>query len=767
MTVLPSTGTPQEVTLNSPCCEIKVPVKWVPPFRCVDVPILVDKNGNGKLDVVNYVHNANPADPDDPTEFFPDFEGYARAFLGSCYNATTFYNTYMEGWPEGTFNLMVYHMLTDKYKCDNSYSGTKGTPIQDSVQAAKGKIYNDCGEEIGEYTANGITPGCDNGNCPQYRCEDLFNCWTSQLAMLKARLCMNTGIDDQSPYNVSSGFDNESGDPKEHDDQFDKNMGGGFFLMRWIAKAAVSKRMRDLQASSSPNSIQPEYKQHLVQDFLNCTGYRFAKILTPYDPVPLPADQGPGVSYNVPADGYNFGNTSDWNDAKKSNGDYYYQPFEDWKPGVRSGATNPNTIDSKGFFPNIKNPIYAFKYFEYAFEADSNYQDLEALTCYSDPNDCYLTFDGENAPVKIPCCVTINTDGSYNFASCYFDTEYPNLDSLPLDDNYGKPTSGVIIQNGVKGKLVVNNFCDGGRMQCLYTKDYWSCGERNAFYLALKSYQIPDPSYYVVFERDCDFMKTPFKWYNNLNAETNGFPDIVSESEKNYLGSSHSFTGPIDMLHLDGSVNNNPVSVLDNELAKMKFGCLKKCEERRTEFEKMLRDTLLSKCYVIGGCKTSEDDNIIPEADFQAMVDELVNTCGSLCNVNTYTCLAPQVCRRLKTSKRITGTNLSVNPLYLGSGGGSVSGSADNCPLVSGQGYYDCSGDNTTSFCQYTKYLQATTWHMEIEFPSMCPGSEPPKFTCAPGGDTCVDKDSYVSKPGEPVESVVSGAIQVNVQVNE
>jgi hypothetical protein len=787
--IRPRTGTPRQMTLTTPCCSsINVPIDWTPPFNCPPVPKLVDKNGNGVLEVRPYSQASNPDSLNDPTEFFPDFEGYARVFLGDCYDSATFYSQYMEGWKPGEFNLMIYHMLTDQYNCTNNFPGQKVQSTSDSLQSIKGDILDECGNKIGSYSTAGVSTGCTTKTisiegvssqvsaCTQYTCNELFSCWLNQLAALRSKICVSISYSDNSDHVVSNNIDGQNGGNQgTFDDGIDKNMkGGGFFFIRWLAKSKLHKKLRGLEAGGTSADIQPTYDHHLVQDFLGCTGYRFAKILTQYDPNPLVEDQATGINYTVAA----VNDTSLLSTAKKTNGDYFYIPFSNWTPGVTNPNGNPNLRTTKGYFPFIKNPIYAFKYFEYPYEADSTYQDLEALTCYSDPNDCYKTFssDGSTPSVKIPCCVTINTDGSYNLSGCYKDYKYPNIDKLPLDPDPAHPTNGILSDDGGKYKLLVDEFCGSGRLKCEYTKDFWSCGQRFTFYQALKTYQVPTADYLSIYPvRDCDFVKTDYVWYNNPAPDSNTFPDLVTAGERDAIMNAFpgkyttdQFTQAPSMLNLSGQVVSQ-ISYVEMQMVQIQQNCLGTCEGRRKDIENNLRQVLESRCYVIGACKSNSDyvqDNMIPLEDFNAMVDNIIGQCKSQCTTNTYKCVPPQMCRKIKTPKIFLGNNFEIVDVEFGSGGLAT----DACTLVSGEDYYDCSGtaDSNLSFCQYTKVQQATTWEIEIDLPSACPDNKGGKvLDCTPGNTTCVPKSLYETDATNAPPNVYSGAVPVKVTVDK
>jgi len=442
--VFPRTGPAQQVTLTSTCCgNLVIPIDYTPAFA-FDQAALRERAGVPNPGSVANYYTVNPflfADST-KTEFFPDFEGYAFNYFWDCtptgpaltaavsglgpipesiyrgdvsmYNGDTtltaarkgellevsrnkvrfIYHTilkpYMSGWATpGTFNLMAHHMLTDKYPCD----GTAADPPTPGTDPCTGTSTTVC------TTING------KRHCVQYNAGDLFNCWVAQLGYLRDNLglCPNptdasfAGEDQtEPPYRVSDGIDSENkGDGGKHDDHVDSGMKGGF-ITKWIAKRKVkklSKRLRTMQGAPDPDGeggdvtdaekIAANFKYHLVKEFLDCTGYRFAKVLTDApagEAAPLAGDVEPGLDYQVPAAALS-------DPATYQGRDRGYRPHRGWQ-ATASG-------DSENLFPAAKDPVYAFKYYQYK---DGSRPEVEIATCYRDPNRCYV--NGQ----EVPCC---------------------------------------------------------------------------------------------------------------------------------------------------------------------------------------------------------------------------------------------------------------------------------------------------------------------------------------------------------------------------
>ncbi len=481
--VFPRSGPAQQVTLTSTCCgNLVIPIDYTPAFAFDQVALRERAGVPNPGGVANY-YTVNPFLFTDSTktEFFPDFEGYAFNYFWDCtptgpaltaalaglgavppsiyqgdvsmYNGDTtltatqksallaearnkikfiyhkILNPYMSGWgTPGTFNLMAHHMLTDQYPCD----GTSADPPAPGVDPCTGTSTTVC------TTVNG------KKHCVQYNAGDLFNCWVAQLGYLKDNLglCPNptdasfAGEDQtEPPYRVSDGIDSENkGDGGKHDDHVDSGMKGGF-ITKWFAKRKVkklSKRLRTMQGAPDPDGeggdisdaekIAANFKYHLVKEFLDCTGYRFAKVLTNApagEAAPLAGDVEPGFSYVVPAAPLTGAVTYKGQDRG-------YRPHAGWQ-ATASG-------DPENLFPAVKDPVYAFKYFQYK---DGSRPEVEIATCYRDPNRCYVN------GVEVPCCP------------------------------------------GVPDELC--NFCGIGKVKCQVTKKDWNCGQRFTFFELLRN----------------------------------------------------------------------------------------------------------------------------------------------------------------------------------------------------------------------------------------------------------------------------------------
>ncbi len=780
----PEGQNPEYILLNSGCCEILLNIKWVPTFDFSAEPELFDYDGDGP-EVYNYydIYNGSVN-----AEFIPDFEGYALAYLQDCAelsgefdknieNDESFYR-YMEGWNyPGTFNMMIHNMLTDLYKCENPYiEARKQQEDKEYVNPYKNML-DACG--------NPVVDDCNDGECPQYTTRELFECWQAVLINLKQSFCSEDFSEyPQEGTNVSSSIDDENeGDKGVHDNHFDDNISGGGFITRWLAKRKMSKKMRGLNSDPDITS-KTVYKQHLVEEFLNCTGYKFAKILSTYDAIPLgdeaynSTDAARNGNFEYVSKTLNDKNKPfplEMNELNKTleeyiknyrrdqsgNFQYPYIPLKNWGP-MKEVPVDEESDEVKyvKMFPFIRNPIYAFKYFEY--ENEGMFPKLERDNNFDDPNDCFaideatgfIQLDQNNQPIRVPCC-----GEDLNDPFCYPDPDYPNLADLP-DNGCGIKTIDINGQQ-TKVKYIVNDFAGFGRVKTPYTKYSWSCGQRYTFYLALKGHTEPGPKWQqLAEERNCNFYETPQEWW--INPDLDGYDDLVTEDEKDQIETNNpgvildkwdasNFDRYTDIVDPEGTYSYDPVdaiSFVEYEIVRLLENCHSGCENKRSQLKMDIREMLLDKCYTIGECYDGTDLSIVPEGDIEIMADRLIEICKEQCELNTYSCHEFKS-RHMNTKKSEVGYSHIEFRLDYGIAGHST-GTIDNC---SGSSYVlDDEAYNTgveiyldtdanpdlfkynsrdtygypypVSWYQYTKLLQATEWNMVVELPSKCPENE-------------------------------------------
>lgn len=756
-------GNPSEVTLESPCCTLNVPVTYTPPFTCPSSFTQVDVNKNGTFDV-NYDYFNSPQN----TEYFPDLEGYAVSFLnlvGCTMTPATFYQQYMTGWDNpGDFNMMVYYMLTDEYSCSNTgAAGSAGNPAPNGGSVP---VTDECGNTT---TSPGIA--CDgNGNCNQYQCSNIANCWTKQILALQTFLC-SSDFSFNNPMNPADSADNDSnGNQSVLNDQFDDNFSGAPISKRKKKKLAkkVSQIMRDLSDPTTSGASQLTYSQHIVQDFLQCTGQQFAKILLPEDPCPFPTDADPNggittsgattdntysLNYASTAATYlaPLLYTSPCNSCNNATGckampytpgrNNFTDPNKLFPPTPMGGPTPANQKPLSQLFYGIKDPIYAFKYFTY----DRGRPDLEASSCFSDPNDCYATTSPggpivvvtDNStgtpllkPVKVPCCA-IQTNNTYSLTGTPYPFTTNNLCGPPviptpaINLNYDSDNNGINDQ-----KILVNDFCGLGQIVCPYTYEYWNCGQRYTFYtillnsLTLPPGEVNSPSTTIALT--CEDFTTPNPPNPTGDLTDGGWnPDELA----NWVAWNNIPTGQL------GTTAYPYPSIVQYEMMQMQQNCLSTCSQRQEQFRSQLLQVLNQKCYIIDGCKQNVDDNVILTSDIDAIVAQMFSACTTQCPITTYYCPGPEFCRDINTSLTITGpTDSDINIQY-----GVSTLNDPNCPQGNCAAYAPyTTTPSPLTFCEQTQWNMAMSWDFDIDIPSKCTTNYGEQdFTCIGTGSIC------------------------------
>ncbi len=768
-----STKLPVEVYIQTPCCSLPhLSVLFTPDFRnptpdqltCFKEDIFSGVKDWSTLELNTDYFNPSSATP---TEYFPDFEGYAISMIKQCWLGTTgilndgdainkakqiLYN-YMRGWHlEGIFNQMAFHMVTDEYNCDG-YPLTAGCTFTPNPT---------CGLFPQPPTPppnNGYNTNCespaDNAQLlnTQYKCSDLSKCWKSLVLMIMQQTCpvpdVNFGAHSEDD-KISEGFDKQNkGDESKHDNHVDDNFDIDIpWPFGWFMEQLMSSRLRDRQdlPQTDPKVIMPPPpplgQLNLANMFLNCTGYRFADII----------DNGPTTTYPncSPEKKYGYigpnGITYDNNpcfislesdfDANPLNGEYnppaYFlnlpavTPVDDLFGGgplpsfadtvewrrLKVAPSPPGvTIDQSicDMFGNIRHPVYAFKYYDYEYGLNNN---LEQSTCFRDPNKCK-----DAAGQYTENCCGENLDGTTKL--CYF--------------------------------------CGIGYIHCDKTKENWSCGQRYSFFEMLKGYKDPKPDPFTVPDNplldNCDRRTVVDLWYDNpqTNQNTWSIKYLSAAEWLTYYGPTPHPTYPHAFKHLNSANNDvpnvsyTPISLLEAEAAMKKDICETNCDDRKEEFRAKVIKMFTDRCYIIGGCKADEDDNVVPLEDIDAIVESILAQCKSQCSMTTWAC-EDKPCRDLDTpptdfintnpfvgadawknyryiAALPQGMTASYRELKLGVGGDLTTiGNNSGCPSVSpplSMSAFECTSA-TPTFAEYTAWLQAREWDFDLRIHSKC-----------------------------------------------
>ncbi|NJO01665.1 MAG: hypothetical protein HC880_08210 [Bacteroidia bacterium] len=496
---------------------------------------------------------------------------------------------YMQGWrTPGTFNLMVHHMLTDKYKTDGFTLDNQADAARIVVYEGPQRRFNDCGSQM--KLAGGVLPVIPTANAttsveqPQYYAQDLLTCWVNQLAYIKNTVgqCPNDQdqleiSDGNPPYKVSDKVDEEKGDDGTfHDKHFDDNIRLNWFLRIFVSKKKIrkmSQRARNMQIDPKDKGaregddeteyIPATFQFHAVAEFLNCTGYKFAKILTPSQPNPHSSDINPQVS------DYEAAHTTDHSRASYAGQDRGYDPDSTWEAQFRQGTNSNSTL-----FKYIYDPVYAFKYFYYKNEAPQNpdtlsdYRRLELNTCYRDYN--------------------------------------PDKDC---------------------------NFCGLGIIICEQTAQSWSAGQRYSFYDLYRTYVPPtiivpptlkaqdllSPGY---VDLDDNFRKVFIPWDENI-GKTYDSTQYLALIDSSFQENGSRLKSQVE---LEIEKLNQQVSLV--------CGSPERRNALKTEFLRLLAEN----CYTVVKCtidsidtrvsNTSTDNStIILETDIDRLIDQMVATC--------------------------------------------------------------------------------------------------------------------------------------------
>ncbi|MES2730613.1 MAG: hypothetical protein V4714_02655 [Bacteroidota bacterium] len=785
VSLVPATGNPLFVNLSAACCQnIQIPLTFsLPIFDFKDIAMRdAVADGEIKVNPFNFLDGSK-------TEFFPDFEGFAYGYFWDCTpqgqslidsvallgampaytyagdtsiyrankNLSAIEKTFllkeaqakikfiyykmlkpnMRGWETpGTFNLMVQHMLSDVYTCDGK--DAQGAIVQERP--------NDKVDECTGVTSN----ACPTGTCVQYDGQALFDCWISQLVYLrdKSGRCPNPFIDPKDdnqkpPFKVSNGVDDQNNDGgTKHDSHFNDNSAGsgimGWFIKRKIKKLA--SHIRNMQVDPAPEGVDPisvNFNYHMVQQFLNCTGYRFAKILSDAPGnsyvAPLTTDRINTIVYQVPA-------PVDTNALARQtySGQYRgYRPNGAWVVPTGSG-------DSKDtLFKAVKDPVFAFKYFEYV---DWTFPEVELTTCYSDPN-FYWAPDGVT---KIYLC--------------------PNSPEKRC------------------------NFCGIGRIKCDLTHENWTAGQRNTFYTTISNYHTPSPiDWHDKGMKPGDFASPGYVERDSFYVWSDTHSTVYTEND---------YTTTVSKLNL-----NTPQRVkaqVEIDISAMNTGLIQLCNDKRPIYRQVLIDTLLARCYVIGGCKISSDDNVVPLEDLDFLVDAMVKECSRRGVTTTYHTTTDS-CRylfaprskpghvdtagvRIEYSEVTYGVGSQDDPgchkallLYRPAIGSDPTqyatndtlkaiGSYGNTPFV----VRECTGA-VLSYQEYIRRKEVTEMSLSISLPSKCLGA--PAFVCVPESGSSYPeptvKDNSLPDTNNPDNPASSGPprrsdrIELKVEVSK
>ncbi len=393
-----------------------------------------------------------PEDLDTPKVSHFNFEAYMKDMLvtalGLFPDDQTMYSTVLPGYQPGQFDEMVYHMVTDKYACEPGETATT-----------------------------------------QYDCEAVWNCWKAMVgSYADIQAAENPDQDD----NLDSGSDQQDDpdDGNDFDEQMDDIPGG--FLVKWLVRSKLSQQLRMDEDLSAPRDM----RTNLAELFLECTGYRFADVVTPG---------------NSPEADYDANN----------------------RPFYISEEVGGNTVIVP--HPFIKDAIFAFKYYEYAAGTS---EPCEKIFCYN-------AFAGPPDPCNPVVCPTGYMDWDCDQRKYFFDCLASEPTVLEKDPNSGNDlTDPAITVDWINDRVVeLNDKCS------------LRCDERAAEFRAAIINMIQKRCYtiggcetdpYNIPQRDIDAMVDTVLMHCQLQCNLTGLaPDGPSGPDEN--NPVYNSDGPVDI----------------------------------------------------------------------------------------------------------------------------------------------------------------------------------------------------------------------------
>lgn len=470
----------------------------------------------------------------------------------------------------------------------------------------------------------------------QYTCEHLMNSWLQVLIMLREQICNQQSFAANEPNggNVSDQVDTRTADQDQQsgENTHDKHMDSGGGIVGFFVSI--------VSALARGNDGEIKFGFHPVDAFFQRAGYRFAGILTPRDHLP---------------------------------------------PGYTASWISPKTKKGKAIFYGIKNPIFAYKYFHYNFEAP----ELEVTSCFRHPDSCY-----SNGRV-VPCCY--------------------NSSNQPIPCEY----------------------CTIGTIKCTQTYRDWSFGQRYAFYEKLKNYSpSPESERYQVAGR------VDYDWKFICRNIKRTYPELVtlcdllelnvwsiSDIIENKLENPVNLYVDSDFTYLKEKINDEVVhtTIIGEVKRKMELECRQACLNKRAAIKDSVLLELKRKCYQIDECGNNHSSLTMNQVD--KIVDELLKQCIEKCQVSSANIRVEYICRPTYIPVFVQGYNQSMlkYPSF-DMGVGSPSPGIITLPvsfLISnrdGGFFFNVYAENHDQFTysDAIAYDQAMNWFIQVSLPSKC-----------------------------------------------
>ncbi|WP_052593486.1 DUF6443 domain-containing protein [Aureispira sp. CCB-QB1] len=272
------------------------------------------------------------------------------------------------------FNRMVWHMFNDKY-----YGGQVryvGSADPDNISGSDEYQYYDASSNTWlQYVNSSLVDY-------QYDVEELKSCWENVFGVMKKMLdpdvqnAINNGISSHST-DPDGSINNSNAGAGSYQDEMNKRI-------PWIIKFFFGDSLEDQMTNDQNNGgVQPVFSsiplsaKHLPKQFLECTGYKYARIIDPafggtsdYSNYvsTLPANRQHGTVANISFNTYDMPLSGT---PSISSGGYlgipgYADEMAEYY-GTNERVAHNLTYDQHSFpaFPFTQNLVFAFKYYEY------------------------------------------------------------------------------------------------------------------------------------------------------------------------------------------------------------------------------------------------------------------------------------------------------------------------------------------------------------------------------------------------------------------
>lgn len=779
----------------------------------------------------------------------------------------------MKGWPEGTFDAMVWHMLNDQYDATNKAEAWVDTRELPEFECAE----NEEELEVLYPSVNYYDPYYP-GNANkmrkkhvQYNCYDLKECLYSILYAVPSYCEGETGGNSYALFDAEELENDEDGvitpgdqmDQKDeddgegnntHDDFLDQERGFTLNPMKIIERRQIrklSEEFDDMEREAVEDFFQEEpaldedgevitdpggdpimtrsLNFHFVDMFLECTGYKFAKILTPFDPNPLPADARSSYSYHTTDSYINniyAGNGTESRELLLNEGikletynaydfsgideTYKYKAYSNW---LSEGQAEEGSSLLEKKFKYIPNPVFAFKYCIYPDAGE--FPEFEGRYCFDDLNDCYqvdgngkIIIDaGTGKPYRTPC-------GGVSSVA----VEYPNQAILYADHAQlgNSAIQGELFPSSNR-KYRVETHCNFLDNMCPYNYTHWGNNEIYRFFrlLSTESHNTQLGEEYTSDEAasmeqvitnyigrigdECSNMKVPQLWYDNsdfgvpINENLMlAFDGTGFYTESEYLTA---FSIYEDIIPMDELVplETSPASISPIELvmSKIQLGCVENCdgEARRSEFRKAIYDAMRESCYAVGSLNPDNTcgDNgiIITPQEIEELINALVSECKLKCRLTTYSCDVEN-CRNIDNSKNEIGLDdMEVNVRF-GVFASNITDPTDG--TVNNYICYNCTyNDNfplyrnatngrlfevalptgtSENWYEWMHMQEAMYWKPEVALPNRCwQDSGYAQSFYSNMGNSYVTKETFVGESANANSTFTTSAKQINVSI--